>query len=57
LEKTGNLVGAMDMLIAAHARSCGATLVTNNQREFGRIKGLALINWGTGEKRIKYGMF
>ena len=45
LEKTGTLVGAMDMLIAAHARSCGATLVTNNQREFERIKGLASINW------------
>jgi len=45
LEKTGTLVGAMDIFIAAHARSCGATVVTNNQREFERIKGLALINW------------
>ena len=45
LEKTGTPVGGMDMLIAAHARSCGATLVTNNQREFERIKGLELVNW------------
>jgi len=45
LEKAGTPVGAMDMLIAAHARSCNATLVTNNQREFGRIKGLTSLNW------------
>ena len=45
LEKAGTLVGAMDMLIAAHARSCGATLVTNNRREFDRIKGLTSLNW------------
>ena len=45
LEKTGSLVGAMDMLIAAHARSCGSTLVTNNLREFDRIKGLTSLNW------------
>ena len=45
LEMAGTPVGAMDMLIAAHARSCNATLVTNNQREFGRIKGLTSLNW------------
>lgn len=45
LEKTGTPFGAMDMLIAAHARSCGATLVTNNLREFERIKGLMVVNW------------
>ena len=45
LEKAGILVGAMDMLIAAHAKSCDATLVTNNLREFDRIKGLKLLNW------------
>jgi tRNA(fMet)-specific endonuclease VapC len=45
LEQAGTLVGAMDMLIAAHARSCGATLVTNNLREFDRIKGLTSLNW------------
>ena len=45
LEKAGTPVGAMDMLIAAHARNCGATLVTNNLREFERIKGLMVVNW------------
>jgi tRNA(fMet)-specific endonuclease VapC len=45
LEKTGSLVGAMDMLIAAHARSSGTTLVTNNLREFDRIQGLTSLNW------------
>lgn len=45
LEKAGTPVGAMDMLIAAHARSCGAALVTNNLREFERIKGLMVLNW------------
>lgn len=45
LEKAGILAGAMDMLIAAHAKSCDATLVTNNLREFDRIKGLKLLNW------------
>ncbi len=46
LEKAGTPVGAMDMLIAAHARSCKATLVTNNRREFDRIKGLSVVDWG-----------
>lgn len=45
LEKAGTPVGAMDMLIAAHARSMKATLVTNNLREFERIDGLAVQNW------------
>ena len=45
LEKAGTPVGAMEMLIAAHAKSCAATLVTNNLREFDRIKGLAVVNW------------
>ena len=45
LEKAGTPVGAMEMLIAAHAKSCAATLVTNNLREFERIKGLAVVNW------------
>ncbi|MBK5275537.1 MAG: type II toxin-antitoxin system VapC family toxin [Desulfuromonadales bacterium] len=45
LEKAGTLVGAMDMLIAAHAKSCAATLVTNNLRELESIKGMTLLNW------------
>jgi tRNA(fMet)-specific endonuclease VapC len=45
LERDGTPVGAMDMLIAAHARSVNATLVTNNTRDFKRIKGLNLADW------------
>src|ERR1700674_3937021 len=40
LEKAGTPIGAMDMLIAAHAVSLGVTLVTNNTREFSRIPTL-----------------
>lgn len=46
LEKAGTPVGAMDMLIAAHARSRGATPITNNRREFDRIEGLTALYWG-----------
>lgn len=45
LERKGQVIGANDMLIAAHAKSCGLTLVTNNAREFGRIEGLKVENW------------
>jgi tRNA(fMet)-specific endonuclease VapC len=45
LEKRGRVVGAHDLLIAAHAVSLGLTLVTDNVREFSRIKGLAVQNW------------
>jgi tRNA(fMet)-specific endonuclease VapC len=45
LERNGNPMGAHDMLIAAHALSLGAVLVTNNEREFARIEGLHLENW------------
>jgi tRNA(fMet)-specific endonuclease VapC len=45
LEKTGKIIGAMDMLIAAHARSISLTLVTNNTKEFSRIPNLNLENW------------
>ncbi|MEH2049282.1 type II toxin-antitoxin system tRNA(fMet)-specific endonuclease VapC [Nostoc sp.] len=40
LESRGLIIGAMDMLIAAHALSLGVTLVTNNIREFSRIPTL-----------------
>ena len=39
------MIGANDLLIAAHARYLGLTLVTNNTREFGRVSGLMLENW------------
>ncbi|WP_228024938.1 type II toxin-antitoxin system VapC family toxin [cf. Phormidesmis sp. LEGE 11477] len=45
LESRGLVIGAMDMLIAAHALSCGVTLVSNNMREFSRITDLSLENW------------
>ena len=45
LEKKGTVIGAMDMLIGAHARSIPVTLVTNNQKEFRRIPGLRVENW------------
>jgi tRNA(fMet)-specific endonuclease VapC len=44
----GQLIGPMDLLIAAHALALGATLVTNNEREFKRIKGLRTENWVSG---------
>ncbi len=45
LERDGRPIGAMDLLIAAHARSLGVILVTNNVREFERVPGLCLENW------------
>jgi len=45
LERRGAVIGAMDMLIAAHAMSISAILVTNNTREFERVVNLALENW------------
>jgi tRNA(fMet)-specific endonuclease VapC len=47
LERDGQPIGSMDMLIAAHALGLGAILVTNNMREFQRIDGLALEDWIT----------
>ena len=45
LERSGMVIGAMDMLIAAHALSRSLKLVTNNSREFQRIHGLDIENW------------
>ncbi len=45
LEEQGTLIGPLDTLIAAHAVSLGATLVTNNVREFARVPDLKLDNW------------
>lgn len=45
LEKRGKSIGPMDMMIAAHALSLDASLVTHNTREFARIKGLRLEDW------------
>ena len=45
LEKQGQPIGINDLHIAAHARSSGLTLVTNNTREFEKVPGLLLENW------------
>lgn len=45
LERRGVVIGPLDMLIAAHALALDATLVTNNEREFKRVKGLRVENW------------
>ena len=45
LTKRGTLIGANDLLIAAHAKAMGLTLVTNNMREFERVDGLKVENW------------
>jgi tRNA(fMet)-specific endonuclease VapC len=45
LERRGEPIGANDLLIAAHARSLGLTLITNKTEEFSRVGGLALENW------------
>lgn len=45
LEKKGRPIGAMDLLIAAHALSLGVRLVTNDEREFRHVPGLRVENW------------
>ena len=45
LEKRGKPIGNMDLLIAAHALSQQCILVSNNLREFSRIRGLLCENW------------
>lgn len=45
LERTGNPIGPLDMMIAGHAKALGYTVVTNNFGEFQRIKDLSLANW------------
>ena len=48
LEKVGTPIGVNDLHIAAHARSEGLTLVTNNLGEFERVPGLVTENWVEG---------
>lgn len=45
LKQRGQPIGPLDQLIAAHARSLGATVVTVNAREFKRVKGLKVQAW------------
>jgi tRNA(fMet)-specific endonuclease VapC len=45
LERQGQPIGNMDLLIAAHALSLSLTIVTNNVREFSRVPNLSVQNW------------
>jgi len=45
LERNGEPIGNMDQMIAAHARSLDIPLVTGNAAHFGRIPGVALLDW------------
>ena len=53
LKKRGQMIGANDLFIAAHARSLGLRLVTNNTAECGRVKGLTLENWTLPGRRSR----
>ena len=53
LEKKGTIIGPLDMLIAAHALSEKLTVITNNEKEFKRVKGLKVENWATKYKTDK----
>jgi tRNA(fMet)-specific endonuclease VapC len=44
-EKSGEIIGANDLLIAAHALSLDYNLITNNEREFKKITQLKVLNW------------
>ncbi len=45
LEKRGEPIGPLDLLIAAHALSRNLVLITNNEKEFKRVKNLKVENW------------
>jgi tRNA(fMet)-specific endonuclease VapC len=45
LEKEGNIISSNDLFIASHAKSLNAILVTNNTKEFSRIKSLKIEDW------------
>ena len=49
LVRRGESIGSLDTLIAAHALSVNAVLVTNNTREFSKVQGLQLENWVTAK--------
>lgn len=47
LREAGTSIGANDLWIACHALAADCTLVTNNTRDFARVKGLSLENWAS----------
>ncbi len=54
LEKKGKSIGLLDLLIAAHARSLGAILVTGNVREFRRVPKLQCLSWKISRESVKH---
>ena len=53
LEKRGTPIGPLDLLIAAHARSLKAAVVTGNVDEFRRVKGLKVVPWESRQRKIE----
>ena len=53
LKKRGQMIGANDLFIAAHARTLGLRLVTKKTAEFGRVKDLTLENWTLPVRRSR----
>ena len=47
LRRKGQMIGANDLMIAAHAKHAGAVLVTSNEREFRRVPALKVENWNS----------
>ena len=45
LEKNGTPIGTLDMMIAGHAQALGYTVMTNNVKEFSRVRDLKIENW------------
>ena len=45
MKKKGKVIGANGLLIAAHARYLGAIVITNNTKDFARVRGLTTENW------------
>jgi tRNA(fMet)-specific endonuclease VapC len=45
LAARGELIGNIDLWIAAHAKHLGVILVTNNERDFQRLDGVTIENW------------
>jgi tRNA(fMet)-specific endonuclease VapC len=52
LQSSGQIIGNNDLWLAAHARSEGWILVTNNEREFVRVEGLQVENWAESASKI-----
>jgi tRNA(fMet)-specific endonuclease VapC len=45
LERAGRPIDANDLLIAAHVVTLGCSLITDNERDFRRIRGVSVENW------------